>query len=169
MSLVFVSSGWLRGELNPVKSLYKQTYTTAQRRERENRKQPSRGRTPPLFFLHSTGEYEHMISHMLTPPQPPPSHTHTHTDVRAHKSTVGCILDLPSPTSQPPLFKHTALTDFHMKRRLHRPTQSPLQSLKSNPPCTSPPHTPQTILSTPPVQSTQASAPSIALAISLNH
>lgn len=74
-----------------------------------------------------------MISHMLTPLQPPPSHTHahTHTDVRAHKSTVGCILDLRSPTSQPPLFKHAALTDFHMKRCLHRPTQSPLQSLKS--------------------------------------
>lgn len=101
--------------------------------ERENRKQRGRGQTPPLFFLHSTGEYEHMISHMLTPLQPPPSHTHahTHTDVRAHKSTAGCILDLPSPTSQTPLFKHAALTDFHMKRCLHRPTQSPLQSLKS--------------------------------------
>lgn len=69
---------------------------------------------------------------------------HMHTDVRAHKSTVGCILDLPSPTSQPPLFKRAALTDFHMKRCLHRPTQSPLKSLKStlHPP-------PPPILSTP--------------------
>lgn len=105
-------------------------YSTA---ERENRKQRTRGQTPPPFFLHSTGEYEHMISHMLTPPQSPPSHTHacTHTDVRAHKSTVGCILGQPSPTSQPPPFKHAALTDFHMKRCLHRATQSPIQSLKS--------------------------------------
>lgn len=47
MRLAFVSSGWLRGALNPVKSLYKQPYTTAQRRERtENNDAEDR----PLLF-----------------------------------------------------------------------------------------------------------------------
>lgn len=45
--LVFVSSGWLCGVLNPVKSLYKQTYTRAQRRQRtENNQAEDR----PLLF-----------------------------------------------------------------------------------------------------------------------
>lgn len=131
MRLVFVSSGWFCGELNPVKSLYKQTYTSAQRRQRtENNQAEDR----PLLFsfyipLVNMSTWSHICSHhhnhLL------PIHMHTHTDVEAHKSTAGCILDLPSPTSQPPLFKQAALTDFHMKRCLHRPTQSPSQSLKS--------------------------------------
>lgn len=49
MRLVFVSSGWLRGALNPVKSLHKQTYTTAQRREREQK--TTKPRTDPSSFL----------------------------------------------------------------------------------------------------------------------
>lgn len=54
------------------------------------------------------------------------SSTYTHMDVRAHKSTVGCILDLPSSTSQPPLFKHPALTVFHNKTS---PTQAHSKTL----------------------------------------
>lgn len=113
--------------------------------ERENRKQRSRGerRAPSSLFLHSTGEYEHMISHMLHPLTTTSTTTtspYTHADVRAHKSTVGCILDLPSPTSQPPLFKRPALTNFHIKRRLHEgPLKAPYRASNQPSPRSPPP------------------------------
>ena len=57
-------------------------YSPAEREQKttKRRKKKEENPPPPSFFLHSTGEYEHMISHMLHhPPPPPPPHTHTHT------------------------------------------------------------------------------------------
>lgn len=53
--------------------------TTKQKREAIPCSPPGH---PSSFFLHSTGEYEHMISHMLHP-------THTHTLTFTHIYTCG--------------------------------------------------------------------------------
>lgn len=130
--------------------------------ETENRKQRSRGQTPPLFFLHSTGEYEHMISHMLTPPQPP-IHMHTHGCESTQKH---CGVH-PGPTQ--PNFPATPIQARCPRRLSYEtlPTQAhskPLTEPQIHPaPPAHPLHT-----HTPPFQSTQASAPSIALALSLS-
>lgn len=134
-------------------------YSTA---EGENRKQRSRGQTPPLFFLHSTGEYEHMISHMLTPPQPPPSHTHAHAH-GCESTQRHCGVH---PGATQPNFPATPIQARCPRRLSYEtlPTQAHSKPLKEP---QIHPATPPPILSTP-VQSTQASAPSIALAASLN-
>lgn len=75
-------------------------YSAAVREQKTTKRRKKRGekRTPPSLpplFLHSTGEYEHMISHMLHPPQPPPPpppppppHTHTHTRMWEHTKAL---------------------------------------------------------------------------------
>lgn len=100
-----------------------QRYSTAEREQKttRQREREERGEPPPLSFyipLVNMSTWSH-ICYTAHPPTPTSPYTYTHTDVRAHKSTVGCILGLPSPTSQPPLFNRAALTDFHIKRRLH--------------------------------------------------
>lgn len=51
----------------------------------------------PFLFTFHWWIWAHDLKY-ATPPTHLPicAHTHTHTDVRAHKSTVGCILGLPS-------------------------------------------------------------------------
>lgn len=91
-------------------------------REQKTTKQKER-RTPSSFFLHSTGEYEHMISHMLPP------HTHIHTYIymwRHTKALWGASWTFPAQLPSHPLFKRPALTDFQIKRRLH---SGPLKAL----------------------------------------
>lgn len=120
-------------------------YSTA---ETENRKQRRRGQTPPLFFLHSTGEYEHMISHMLTPPQPPPSHTDAHThgceSTQKHRGVH------PGPTQ--PNFPATPI----QARCPHRLSYETLPTQAHSKPLTEPqihPSPPPPILSIPPPSS----------------
>lgn len=127
-------------------------------RTENNEAEEKRGerRTPSSLFLHSTGEYEHMISHMLHPPHLP-IHTHTHGCESTQKH---CGVH-PGPSQ--PNFPATPIQSPCPHRLSYktpptlRPTQRPLQSLK---PALPP------MFSTP-VQSTQASALSIALAGSL--
>lgn len=130
-------------------------------REQKTTKQRKSEENPLLFlFLHSTGEYEHMISHMLHPP-PSPSHLAIHIHTHGCESAQKHCGVHPGPSQ--PNFPATPIQAPCPHRLSYktpptlRPTQSPLQSLK---PALPP------VFSTP-VQSTQASAPSIALAGSL--
>lgn len=81
--------------------------SAAEREEKttKQRKREARGEPPPLSFyipLVNMSTWSHICYIPSTSPD-----THTCTDVRAHKSTVGCILDLPSSTSQPPPYSRT--------------------------------------------------------------
>ena len=117
-------------------------YSPAEREQKTTKprkKKKKRGEPPPLppsFFLHSTGEYEHMISHMLHhPPPPPPPHTHTHTH-GCESAQKHCGVH-PGPSQ--PNFPATPIQAPCPHRLSYktpptlRPTQSPLQSLKPPP------------------------------------
>lgn len=129
--------------LNPVKSLCKHTYAVVEREQKTTKQKERRTPHPPtLFFLHSTGEYEHMISNMLHPPPTfPYAHTHTHGCESTQKH---CGVH---PRPSQPNFPATPIQAPCPHRLSYktpptlRPTQNPLQSLNlpPPPPCSPPP------------------------------
>lgn len=129
-------------------------YSAAVREQKTTKRRKKRGekRTPPSLpplFLHSTGEYEHMISHMLHPPNHHHRHRHRHLPIHIH--THGCESTQkhcgvhPGPSQ--PNFPATPIQAPCPHRLSYKtpptlgPTQSPLQSLKPAPPslCSPPP------------------------------
>lgn len=94
-------------------------HSTAENRRENNEKRPELPSSPFYIPLVNMSTWSHRCKPTNPPPRVSRTLSHSYMDVGVHKSTVGCILDLPSPTSQPPLFKHSALTDFHIKRCPH--------------------------------------------------
>lgn len=134
----FVSSGRIHAEAESCKELT-QTGLRYSAAERENGEQQSREKERrENTFLHSTGEYEHMISHMLH--SPPPLYTHTHGCGSAQKH---CGVH-PGPSQ--PNFPATPIQVPCPRRLSYKtpptlgPSQSPSRSLKPTlPPCSPPP------------------------------
>lgn len=161
MRLVFVSSGWLCGVLNPVKSLYKQTYTTAQRRRRTENNEAEDRPSSFLFTFH-WWIWAHDLTYAHTATT---THTHAHTRMWEHtKALRGASWTYPAQLPSHPYSSTLPSPTFVWNAAYTGPLKAPYRA--SNPPCTPRPSSPHTH---PPVPVNPGlSAPSIALALSLS-
>lgn len=139
MRLVFVSSGWLCGVLNPVKSLYKQTYTTAQRRRRTENNEAEDRPSSFLFTFH-WWIWAHDLTYAHTATT---THTHAHTRMWEHtKALRGASWTYPAQLPSHPYSSTLPSPTFVWNAAYTGPLKAPYRA--SNPPCTPRPSSPHT-------------------------